>query len=113
MTVGEILAALRKEHNIGQKELAIYLNVSTGTVSNYEHNVHSPDLAAISRLADYFGVTADYLLGRTSCRYDPRLLNQRISTQYTVTDIVDLVLTFDNVTADKLMEYARFLQARR
>lgn len=112
MTVGEILAALRKERNIGQKELAIYLNVSTGTVSNYEHNVHSPDLAAISRLADYFGVTADYLLGRTSCRYDPRLLNRRISTEYTVTDIVDLVLTFDGATADKLMEYARFLQAR-
>lgn len=112
MTVGEILAALRKERNIGQKELALYLNVSTGTVSNYEHNVHSPDLAAISRLADYFGVTADYLLGRTSCRYDPSLLNRQISKQYTVTDIVDLVLTFDSATTDKLMEYARFLQTR-
>ena len=47
MKVGEILASLREERKIGQKELAVYLNVSIGTISNYEHNVHSPDLAGI------------------------------------------------------------------
>ncbi len=38
MKVGEILASLREERKIGQKELAVYLNVSIGTISNYEHN---------------------------------------------------------------------------
>lgn len=113
MTTGEILAELRREKNIGQKELAVYLNVSVGTISNYENNVHSPDLNNLCRLADFFGVTADYILGRTAYRFDPQILNKRISREYTVTDIVNTVLTFDGSTVDNLMEYARFLQTRR
>lgn len=113
MTIGEIRAELRCEKDIGQKELAAYLNVSVGTVSNYENNVHSPDLNTLSRLADFFGVTTDYLLGRTAYRSDLQILNKRVSKEYTVTDIINTVLTFDSATVDHLMEYAEFLQSRR
>lgn len=40
--MGETLATLRKEKGLGQKQLAALLNMSVGTVSNYENNVHSP-----------------------------------------------------------------------
>ncbi|MCM1191598.1 MAG: helix-turn-helix domain-containing protein [Butyrivibrio sp.] len=112
MTTGAILAQLRHEKEIGQKELAACLKVSVGTVSNYENNVHSPDLATLRRLADYFGVTTDYLLGRTTYRGNPGVLNQRLSDEYTMTDIINTVLTFDSGTVNHLMEYAKFLQAR-
>lgn len=112
MTTGEILAKLRIEKNVGQKELATYLRVSVGTVSNYENDVHSPDLTTLSRLADYFEVTTDYLLGRTQYRFDPQLLDKYVSREYTVTDIINTVLTFDSGTVDQLMEYAHFLQTR-
>ena len=45
--MGETLATLRKEKGLGQKQLAALLNMSVGTVSNYENNVHSPDLATL------------------------------------------------------------------
>lgn len=64
-TFGEILAELRQDRNLTQKDLAKYLHVSPGTVSNYENNIHLPDLEKILILANYFGVTTDYLLGRT------------------------------------------------
>lgn len=112
MTTGAILAQLRKERDIGQKEIAAHLKVSIGTISNYENNVHSPDLAMLCRLADYFGVTTDYLLGRTAYRNDPKVLNQRISDEYTITDIINTVLTFDSGTVNHLMEYAKFLQTK-
>lgn len=112
MTTGTILAQLRQEKGIGQKELAACLQVSIGTISNYENNVHSPDLATLCRLADYFDVTTDYLLGRTAYRGNPRILNQPISDEYTVTDIINTVLTFDSSTVNHLIEYAKFLQAR-
>lgn len=112
MTTGEILTALREGQNIKQRELAAYLNVSPGTISNYEHGVHSPDLTMLSRLADYFGVTTDYLLGRTPQRFDPQYLERRISDEYTVTDLVNTILAFDSSTVDRLMEYAAFLQSR-
>lgn len=112
MTTGAILARLRQEKEIGQKELAAYLQVSIGTISNYENNVHSPDLTTLCKLADYFGVTADYLLGRTAYRGSPGILNQPISDEYTVTDIINTVLTFDSGTVNHLMEYAKFLQSK-
>ena len=111
MTTGEILAELRRDKNIGQKELATFLRVSVGTVSNYENDVHAPDLRTLCRLADFFGVTTDYLLGRTGYRFDPELLNRHVSSDYTVTDIINTVLTFDSGTVDNLMQYARFLQS--
>lgn len=112
MKTGGILTQLRKEKDVGQKEIAAYLNVSIGTVSNYENNVHAPDYATLCRLADYFGVTTDYLLGRTSYRSDPQVLNRRVSNEYTVTDIINTVLTLDGSTVNHLMEYAKFLQTR-
>lgn len=113
MTTGVILTRLRKEKDVGQKEVATYLKVSIATVSNYENDVHSPDYVMLSRLADYYGVTTDYLLGRTAYRGDPKILNRRISDEYTVTDVIDMVLALDSSEANHLMEYAKFLQTRQ
>lgn len=112
MTTGEILTELRREKGIGQKELADYLRLSVGTISNYENNVHSPDLGTLCRIADFFGVTTDYILGRTAYRCDPEVLERRVSRDYTVADIINTVLSLDSSTVDRLMEYADFLQTR-
>ncbi len=113
MTTGAILTQLRAERDIGQKEVATYLKVSIATISNYENNVHSPDYAMLCRLADYYGVTTYYLLGRTIYRGNPRVLNQRLSEEYTVTDVIEMVLAFDSATVNHFMEYAKFLQTSR
>ena len=76
---GEILASLREERGIYQKELAAILKVSVGTISNYENNIHFPDQEALIQLADFFGVTTDYLLGRTPYRYSLETLNQEFA----------------------------------
>ena len=113
MEVGEILAKLRKERNLGQKELAAFLSLSTGTISNYENGVHSPDLNTLCKLAEYFGVTTDNLLNRTDCRHDPKKMSQRLSRDYTLSDVVDVVLSCSESSVDHLMEYALFLRARQ
>lgn len=63
MTLGERLKALREDQDIYQKEVAAYLHVSIGTISNYEQDIHKPDVDTLCRLAEFFGVTTDYLLG--------------------------------------------------
>ena len=110
METGKILMELRKEKNLGQKELVAYLSLSTGTISNYENGVHSPDLVTLCKLADYFDVTTDYLLNRTAYRYSAKKMDQHLSRDYTLSDVVDTVLTFNSVSIGHLMEYARFLQ---
>ena len=61
---GELLAELRQDRGLTQKQLGKILSVSTGTISNYENGVHYPDLEKLVTLADYFQVSTDYLLGR-------------------------------------------------
>lgn len=62
---GELIAELRQDRGLTQKQLGKILSVSTGTISNYEKGVHYPDLEKLVALADYFQVSTDYLLRRT------------------------------------------------
>ena len=58
------LKKLRKSKNLTQTELANILHLSHGAVAMWETNKRQPDNDTLSRLADYFGVSVDYLLGR-------------------------------------------------
>ena len=68
---GEILAELRKDRGMTQKDLAERLHVSVGTISNYENGAHMPDVEKLTELADLFRVTTDYLLGRAVYNVSP------------------------------------------
>ncbi len=64
----ERLKALRKERNLKQIDVANYLGVSNSAYGNYELGQREPDFATLNKLAEYFGVSVDYLLGRTDER---------------------------------------------
>ena len=58
------LAELRKKANISQASLAKKFKVTQHTVSRWETGDREPDNETLTKLADFFGVTIDYLLGR-------------------------------------------------
>ena len=62
-TFGERLKYLRSEKGIGQNLLAKELQVSNASISYWETGKQEPCAEAIFKLADYFNVSADYLLG--------------------------------------------------
>ena len=113
MTFGQILADLREERGIPQKELASQLNISISTVSNYENGIHCPDFNMLCRIADYFDVTTDYLLGRT--RYPSPLgnLNQTLTDNYTISDLINTTLSLSTRDVQALLEYVELLKFRR
>lgn len=60
---GETLKKLRKNNGFTQKELGSYLGLSKAVISKYENGMGYPTLDVLVRIADYFGVTTDYMLG--------------------------------------------------
>lgn len=60
----ERLKELRKIKNVSQVEFAKYMNVAQNTVSRWENGERLMDTETLLRAAEYFDVTADYLLGR-------------------------------------------------
>ena len=91
---GDLLAELRQDKKMTQKQLADAIFVTTGTISNYENNVHFPDVEKLLALADFFNVTTDYLLGRTNYDFPIDILNEAIMPGKTygelIADIRDL-----------------------
>ena len=54
----------REAKNLSQVEVSSLTGINNKTLSGYENNVGTPDISTLSRLADLYGVTLDYLAGR-------------------------------------------------
>ena len=59
------LKELRKRRKISQLKLAIDLDLNQNSISRYENEQREADYKTLILFADYFGVSVDYLLGRT------------------------------------------------
>lgn len=88
---GEVLAELRKDKKMSQRELGRIIHVSVGTISNYETGVHFPDVEKLVNMADYFGVTTDYLLGRCESPASPDVFSEQITGGKTVGDFIKIL----------------------
>lgn len=62
--IGYRISELRKQAGMSQFQLAKVLNVATSTLGMYETGKREPSLKVMNRIANYFNVTTDYLLGR-------------------------------------------------
>jgi transcriptional regulator with XRE-family HTH domain len=68
LKIGNRIAELRNARKMTQEELALKLGITRAALSHYENNRREPDHETTQKLADYFHVTIDFLLGRS---HDP------------------------------------------
>lgn len=67
-TFSKRLKALREEKKLSQTDLAKELGISRGSLSFYENAERTADIEVLYKVSDYFGVTLDYLLGKSDNR---------------------------------------------
>jgi len=93
---------LRNAKNLTQEELGKILNVSARSIGFYESGDRDPDTNSLNKLADYFGVTVDYIIGRSddhvvgsqSQDHNDTDANQK-NTQYIVDNLERLAKLLD------------------
>ena len=68
MKLAERLKELRKEKDLRQEHVAVALNISMSAYCNYEQGKREPVASVLCRMADYYDVSVDYLLGRSDKR---------------------------------------------
>jgi transcriptional regulator with XRE-family HTH domain len=88
---GERLKQLRLEQGLTQIQLAKYLNTTHSTVNRYEKGVHQPDMDTLNRLAEYFNVTTDYLLGRTEERNNSEKVSEALQDDPELQEFWDML----------------------
>lgn len=68
---GKILRQLRKERGLTQAELAAILNLDASSISKYEKADVSPSADVLLKVAQYFDVSTDFLLGLSKQKNTP------------------------------------------
>ena len=98
-----VLSALRKERRLSQKQAALELGISQALLSHYENGVREPKLEFVIKTCDYYGVTADYILGRSDDRGDkPPIMIEIINNA--VVELQEM-----KSTGDALIEKLKYL----
>ena len=62
--LAERLKACRKEKGLTQMQVAVYCDITEKAYQNYELMTREPKLEILIRIADLYGVSLDYLVGR-------------------------------------------------
>lgn len=100
--IGELIAELRKDLRLKQTDVAAYLGVSAGTISNYECGRYEPDLGTVRQLSKLFNVTSDYLLGLTDNKYTTLQLKRAFGSHSTLEDCLSVLQRLNKVDQNAL-----------
>jgi transcriptional regulator with XRE-family HTH domain len=102
-TFGQRLKQLREEKELSQQELAKLFCLSQSTIAYYELDKKQPSQKTLQRLAEFFGCTVDYILGRTDIR-NPDQPDE---------DIIAFLRAVEGLTEDEKREVLAYIEFRK
>ena len=113
--IGPILKSLREKHDYNQDYVAEKINVSRSTYANYERESREPNIATLIGLADFYGLSVDYLLGHTPDKDMPEDIKELVDKYNHLSDEgrlrinsqIDCELRIDALVAEKRQEKQR------
>ena len=99
----KILINLRELNFLTQTDIAKHLHLSPSTISHYEKGLTVPPTEVVYRLADFYNVTTDYILGKSASRTN---LNDtyaiKLTNKMTIGDAVEIMAKMDNAEREHL-----------
>jgi transcriptional regulator with XRE-family HTH domain len=119
MNIGGRIAFLRDQRHLTQEEVASALGISRAALSHYEKNRREPDSETLTKVADLFHVSLDYLVGRTNeatVTLDTDVRQFADELELADTELLErFSLTIDGrkLTADEARRFIAFVRAER
>lgn len=106
----EMLSSLRRERGISQKKAAKDLQISQALLSHYENGVREPKFEFVHKACLYYGVSADYILGRLKTD----TVSVSCGTPYTmdmVNDMAQLVDIIEKLNDEAIIAMSAYLKS--
>ncbi|MFS0723918.1 helix-turn-helix domain-containing protein [Paenibacillus sp. 1P07SE] len=119
MITGRRIAQLREQQGWTQEQTATLLGISRAALSHYEKNRREPDMETLSKFADLFKVSIDYLVGRTEIsdmvlHEDTRSFVDRLElSDEEILEKFDLTIDGRKLTPDESRRFIAFVRAER
>ena len=99
MRFARILQDLREDRDISRKDLAMVLNISVSTLGMYEQGRREPNIDMLIKIANYFDVSIDFLVGRSFKNENNEVLTEALHVKNQIEklpqgykDIIDFML---------------------
>ncbi len=105
MEIREIIRALREDDDKKQKDIAAVIGVSQQTYGKYESGVYEIPNDVIVKLAEYYHVTTDYIMGLGDLRYCSEQLDERVFGSVTIGRLMAEILELDESAREKVVDY--------
>ena len=103
---------LRSERRVTQATLAKYLGVAQNTLSYWENETYDIDTGSLQKIADYFGVTTDYVLCRDSAPVSQPTADRTVSDEDIMFALFDGDKDITPEMFDEVKQFARFVRER-
>jgi len=119
MTIGNRIAQLRDKRGWTQEQLSASIGISRAALSHYEKNRREPDTETLTKIADLFKVSIDYLVGRTELPNgtmddDVReFLDELELSDAELLERFSLTIDGRKLTADEARRFIAFVRAER
>lgn len=118
-TYGHRIAKLREQRKLTQEELSKQLSISRASLSHYEKNRRVPDYETLNKIADFFNVTVDYLIGRTDDPTPPenehiKLFEESLElSDEKILERFSLLVDGRELTPEEAKRFIAFIRAER
>lgn len=106
----EILRELRENHDLKQKTIAKHLGISQQTYSNYENGHRQIPAWVVVALANFYGVSADYLLGTSSFYFGETKFKNPYLPEITMQEFLYEIQTLNKRFRRQLLFFIQFLK---
>ena len=92
--IADRLRKMRLQKDMNQKSVALYIPISEDSVSAYERGIRQPSIDTLSKIADLYQTSTDYLLGRTDIEvpYPKTLQEMEGVTSSLVNEVINMII---------------------
>jgi len=104
-SIQQILRDLREDRDVKQTDIAEMIGTTQQQYSRYETGESELPLRAFYILADYYGVSADYLMGRKEWAHGVPGLDKKVTGEYTAREALNDIMSLDTAGRAAVAEY--------
>jgi len=106
---GKKLKCLREKRGMKQAELGNFLNYGSTAISNYEKGRNEPSMSDLCKLADFFDVSVDFMIGREERKSETDEMFKTLDTDEL--RFLDIYKSLDRDNKAMLRKFAVFLKS--
>lgn len=111
-SVNEIIRGIREDRDLKQSDIALILGIAQQYYSKYETGEYDLPIRHLIKLSEYYDVTTDYLLGKTSYKGNLSRLAEPLVDAISCGDLISSIMCLNTNEKKSVIEYIQLMKIK-